>query len=69
MTDTTTGRYVVARRWGRSWVLHDLATNPPRELGPYPTQADAQADADRRNTPTPPPQRTHQPALFDHQET
>lgn len=62
------GRYQPATYWGRDHVVQDHSTNPPNQVaGPFPTFADAQAEADRLNTPPAPP--PHQTALFDPQET
>lgn len=68
----STGRYFVQRQTipHEQWVVQDLATNPsPTIAGPYPTEADAQAACTRLNTAPARPQRSHQAALFDPQES
>lgn len=61
------GRYIAAPHWARH-AVYDQSWTPPAVVSTHDTEADAQAAADRLNTPTTPPQRTQQASLFDTQE-
>jgi hypothetical protein len=62
-----TGRYIVARHWGR-WTVQDQSWNPPKVLRTHNTREQAQAHADQLNQPPARTPSAHQDALFTSQE-